>query len=77
MNDRSGDQHDLQADSKDQLSFERQSQMKPPGILSEFGDFLIHNQRWWLTPIIIILLLMSVIIALTNTAIGPFIYALF
>ena len=43
----------------------------------EFYDFLVHNKKWWLTPIIVVLLVLSLLIALTNTAIGPFIYVLF
>ncbi|MDG1872929.1 MAG: DUF5989 family protein [Mariniblastus sp.] len=60
-----------------QDGFEFQSQSRPPGIVSEFFDFLIHNKKWWLTPIILILMLFSVFIILTNTAIGPFIYIFF
>ncbi|MFK7768492.1 MAG: DUF5989 family protein [Mariniblastus sp.] len=58
-------------------SFARESETKPPTIFGEFVDFLIHNKKWWLTPIIIVLLLLSVFAILTNTAIGPFIYVLF
>ena len=47
------------------------------GLLAEFWDFIIHNKKWWLTPIFLILLLFSLFIALTGTAIGPFIYVLF
>lgn len=76
----SGQSHpnpDLENNSTDDSPFERESQLRPPSLITEFIDFLIHNKRWWLTPIILILLFMSVLIALTNTVIGPFIYALF
>jgi|TARA_B110000495_G_scaffold84083_1_gene72295 hypothetical protein len=59
------------------IRFLDKSKSKPPGFLIEFGDFLIHNKKWWLTPIFLILLLFSLFIALTGTAIGPFIYVLF
>jgi hypothetical protein len=68
---------DLENKSKGSLSFENESQRRPPGPFAEFVDFLIHNKRWWLTPIIVILLLLSLLIGLTNTVIAPFIYALF
>jgi hypothetical protein len=58
-------------------AFERESQSRPPGFFVEFFDFLVHNKKWWLTPIILVLLLLSLLIAMTNTAIGPFIYVLF
>lgn len=57
--------------------FERESKLKAHGILVEFGDFLIHNKKWWLTPIIIVLLTFSLFIILTNTVLWPFIYVLF
>lgn len=62
---------------KQNNDFQASSQETPPSIAAEFIDFLIHNKKWWLTPIIVILLIFSTFIILTNTAIGPFIYALF
>ena len=61
----------------DDDSFARESESKPPSIVSEFADFLVHNKKWWLTPIILVLLLLSVFAILTNSAIGPLIYVLF
>ena len=49
--------------------------------LSMFGEvwhFLRHRKRWWLAPILIFLLLLSLFIVLTeSSAILPFIYTLF
>ena len=28
------------------------------GLLAEFIDFIIHNKAWWMTPIILVLILM-------------------
>lgn len=40
--------------------------------------FVWRGKNWWLTPIIVLLLLMSgLIIFLESSAIAPFIYALF
>ena len=47
------------------------------GLLREFGDFLLHNKKWWLTPIILTLLLVGVLVVLGGTAAAPFIYTLF
>jgi hypothetical protein len=47
-----------------------------PGWLREFGEFLIHNKKWWLTPIILMLILMGLLIALAGTPAAPFIYTL-
>ncbi len=58
-------------------SFASQSQARPPSVVAEFVDFLIHNKKWWLTPIVIVLLILSFFVLMTNTALGPFIYVLF
>jgi hypothetical protein len=46
-------------------------------LLVEFLDFLKHNKKWWLLPIITVLLLLGVLIILSGTAFAPFIYTLF
>ena len=51
---------------------------KNKGLLAEFWDFLKVRKAWWLTPIIIMLLLVGVIIIFgQSSALSPFIYALF
>ena len=55
--------------------FARQAEEAPPGLLAEFWDFLIHNKKWWLTPIILVLLLIGALIFLSPAA-APFIYPL-
>jgi hypothetical protein len=57
--------------------FEQQAQDTPPGLIAEFVDFLIHSKKWWLTPIIVVLLLIGTLIVLSGTAVAPFIYTLF
>ena len=47
-----------------------------PGWLREFVEFLLHNKKWWLTPIILMLILMGLLIALAGTPAAPFIYTL-
>jgi len=47
-------------------------------ILGEFWDFLKTRKKWWLGPIIFILLVMSLLIVLTEgSAVAPFIYTIF
>ncbi|MCC6573820.1 MAG: hypothetical protein IT462_08515 [Planctomycetes bacterium] len=51
---------------------------KPAGnIVSEFIAFMSANKKWWLAPIIIVLLLVGVLIILAGTGAAPFIYTLF
>ncbi len=52
--------------------------MSKLSILLEFWDFMKHRKKWWLTPIIFLLILFSALIFLTEgSAIAPFIYTLF
>lgn len=48
------------------------------GIVSEFWGFLRHRKKWWLAPIIVMMLALSALIILAEgSAVAPFIYALF
>lgn len=48
------------------------------GIVKEFFQFLFSKKKYWLIPVIIILLLLGILVVLTEgTAIAPFIYTLF
>jgi hypothetical protein len=47
------------------------------GPISEFWQFLNHTKKWWLLPIVVILLGFGVLVALSGTAAAPFIYTLF
>jgi len=48
------------------------------GLLKEFGGYLKQNKKFWLIPILVSLLLLSVLIVATQgSAVAPFIYTLF
>ncbi len=48
------------------------------GILKELWDFLRLRKKWWLTPILVILILLGLLIFFTqSSAVAPFIYTLF
>jgi len=52
--------------------------MGKSGILREFWDFLRVRKKLWLAPIVFVLLLLGLlIVATSNTALAPCIYALF
>ena len=46
-------------------------------MVAEFWDFLKHNKKWWLLPIVIVLLMLGALVMLGSTAAAPFIYTLF
>jgi len=64
-------------ESPEENDFARQAEQQSPGLIREFWDFLKHNKKWWLTPIILVLLLFGVLLILGGTAAAPFIYTLF
>jgi hypothetical protein len=46
-------------------------------LLTELWGFLRANKKWWLLPILAVLLLMGVLFVLGSSAAAPFIYTLF
>jgi hypothetical protein len=47
-------------------------------ILSELWSFMKVRKKWWLGPILVTLVLLSVLIVLTQgSAVAPFVYTLF
>ncbi|MGH2569786.1 MAG: DUF5989 family protein [bacterium] len=47
------------------------------GILKEFLDFLKVRKKLWLTPIVVVLVVLGALIIFTSTSVAPFIYTLF
>jgi hypothetical protein len=61
-----------------QSEFEKAGSDQPHGgFLRELWGFLAQNKKWWLLPILILLLLFGVLILLSGTGLAPFIYTLF
>lgn len=50
---------------------------KKTGFLGEFASMLIHNKKWWLTPIVLVLILFGLLIIMGGSSYAPFIYSLF
>ena len=47
-------------------------------VLIEFREFLHSNKKYWLLPIVIVLVLTGLLIVLTQgSAVAPFIYTVF
>ena len=61
----------------DSNDFARRAEQKSSGIFGELWSFLRHNKKWWMTPIILVLLLLGVLVVLGGTGMAPFIYTLF
>ena len=52
--------------------------MSKLGIMVEFWDFLKVRKKWWLAPIVLVLVLLGALIILSEgSAVAPFIYTIF
>ncbi|MFQ5411212.1 MAG: DUF5989 family protein [Phycisphaerae bacterium] len=64
----------------DNNEFARESETERVGIIAEFWDFLKHNKKWWLLPILIAIALILILVAIAvfgGGSAAPFIYPLF
>jgi hypothetical protein len=53
------------------------SEARSGGLLAELWGFMAQNKKWWLTPIVLMLLILGVLILVGGTGASPFIYTLF
>jgi len=47
------------------------------GLIGEFLYFVRTSKKWWLAPILAVLLAFGLLVFLSGTAAAPFIYTLF
>jgi hypothetical protein len=45
--------------------------------LLEIGDYLKTRKKYWMAPLLVVMLLMGALAFLQGTAVAPFIYTLF
>jgi hypothetical protein len=57
--------------------FEKEAAQQRESFLSEFAQFLMNNKKWWMIPILVVLLLVGVLLAVGGSGVAPFIYTLF
>ena len=57
--------------------FSERSQMSRPSLASEFIAFLKHNKKWWLLPILAVLIFLGILTYAGGGAAAPFIYTIF
>jgi hypothetical protein len=74
MTDPAGEPSDKDTSAQ---TFEDEADSAQPSVVREFIDLLMDNCKWWLAPIIVVLLLLAVLIMLAGTGAAPFIYTLF
>ena len=57
--------------------FEAEADAARPGLLAELWEFMATNKKWWLTPIVLVLLLVGALLLFSGSTAAPFIYPLF
>ena len=66
-----------QEPEQDAADFARQAEQDSDNIVVEFWYFLRYNKKWWLTPIIAMLLLIGVLVLMSGSAaLAPFLSTL-
>ena len=64
--------------SKRQNEFEKAAaEQGHSGFMAELWGFLMDNRKWWMLPILALLLLLGLLTLLAGTGAAPFIYTLF
>ena len=61
----------------DQNEFEKAAEQKESGLAGELFGFMAQNKKWWLLPIVVVLLGAGALVILGGTGAAPFIYTLF
>ena len=57
--------------------FRREAAGPRVGLARELWDFLKHNKKWWLIPILVALAIVALLAVLGGTGLAPFIYTVF
>jgi uncharacterized protein DUF5989 len=57
--------------------FEQAVSDRGANLFTDFRHFLWRSKKWWLVPIVVVLLMLGVLMFAGGTAVAPFIYTLF
>jgi hypothetical protein len=57
--------------------FEKATEEENGGFLQDLAGFLKESKKWWLIPLVLVMLLLALLIFLSSTGVAPFIYTLF
>jgi hypothetical protein len=53
------------------------SETRSGGVLADLWAFMRETKKWWLAPILVMLLLLGVLIVIGGSGAAPFIYTIF
>ena len=57
--------------------FQTRAKARRTSFLGEFWGFLRNNKKWWMLPMLGIILLLGVLVLVSGSPVAPFIYTLF
>ena len=64
-------------DDRNSEDFRREAEGPQAGLVREFWEFLKHNKKWWLAPIVIVILVIGLLVVLSGSGVGAFMYTIF
>ena len=71
------DEHRERERGRAAKEFEAEASKRNSNLFGELWSFLSENRKWWLLPLIAVLVLVGGLLVLSSTALAPFIYTLF
>lgn len=69
--------NDVKTDRSAEEEFGQLASEDRRGMVGEFIDFLQYNKKWWLLPIVLVILVLGALVLLGGSGFAPFIYTLF
>jgi hypothetical protein len=51
--------------------------MKRRSIWVEFGHFILHEKKWWMIPLFVLIGILALFALLAESPVAPFLYPLF
>jgi hypothetical protein len=57
--------------------FEKAAEDRQVSLPREFVQFLLENKKWWLLPIVLLLMVFGLLLVFATTGAAPFIYTMF
>lgn len=70
-------EHQTPTERLDEKRLSELASQRSTNIVSELWSFVRSNRKWWLMPILLSLLLVSLFLILATTGAAPLIYTLF
>lgn len=71
------DEHEHRNDAQPEHELQRLARAPRTSLVRELIDFLRETRKWWLAPILIVVLLLGLLVLVGGGPAAPFIYTLF